>query len=142
MKRFLFAVAVAVLSATAASAEEKPTAPPPATPAAPVVVPGTPIVEYAPAQPARRGLFARLRNRGTTTYSGGNGGTIPLATPPATITPATPMPMPGTTPTPMPPIKPTTGTTTDGTIIQIGGTTTPMTTTGTRSSFLSRLRNR
>lgn len=159
MKRFLFTVAVVALSAAVVGAEEKPgTGTKPATPPATTApATGTPVVEYAPAQPARRGLFARLRNRGTTTYSPAP----TVVTPPA----ATPMPMPGTTPTPMPPVKPATGTTTsgkvvpatgtlpagrytttDGTIVQIGGTTSGSrvgnTAEPTRGGFLSRLRAR
>jgi hypothetical protein len=166
MKRFLFAVAVAVLSASVVSADEKPTTgTKPATPAATPAT-GTPVVEYSTTDAPRRGLFSRLRS--------GNGlfgrRTTSSYTPSQTVTPpaATPMPMPGTTPTPMPPVKPAAGTTTngkvvpatgtlpagrytttDGTIVQIGGTTTSgsrvgnsMTTTSSRGSFLTRLRAR
>ncbi|MBM3978758.1 MAG: hypothetical protein FJ304_00465 [Planctomycetes bacterium] len=169
MKRFLMAVAVAVLSASVVSADEKPTTgTKPATPATPAATPatGTPIVDYSTTDAPRRGLFSRLRSgngvfgrRATSSYT-----PAPVVTPPV----ATPMPMPGTTPTPMPPVKPAAGTTTsgkvvpatgtlpagrytttDGTIVQVGGTTTSgsrigtgTTTTGTRGSFLSRLRAR
>jgi hypothetical protein len=162
MKRFLFAVAVVALSACAGLAEDKPaTSGTTTAPATPVITSATPVVEYAPAQTQRRGLFGRLRNRNTTTMSY----SVPLTTP--TMAPATPMPMPGTTtPQPMPGIKPAGGvsgmpgmvvqatgnlppgqyTTTDGMIIQIGGTqpmTMPMTpTTTSRGGLFSRLRNR
>ena len=175
MKRFLFAAALVALIASVGTAEEKPTAPAPA--AAPVVIstPGTPVAEYAPAQPQRRGLFGRLRNRGTgtTTYSSA----APVATPSATTitTPTTaPTPMPAITapqPMPMPGTKtgsamPMTGTvvqasgnlpagtytTTDGTIIQIGGTetetatatepSTSMSSQSQRRGLFSRLRTR
>ena len=157
MKRFLFAVAVVALSACAGLAEDKPvvvgTTP---APAAPVITTAAPVVEYAPAQTQRRGLFGRLRNRNTTTmtYS------TPTAVVPAT--PAAPMPMPGLAPQPMPSIKPAGGviipatgslppgtyTATDGTIIQIGGTQPMMaqpvmsTNTTERRGLFGRLRNR
>ena len=109
MKRFLFAVAVVALAASAGGAEDKPAATPPAT-ATPVVVgtPGTPVVEYGSVTTAspRRGLFARLRNRGTSsTYTTGPVTTVPTtgATPMPPATPPAPMPMPGkTSATPMP----------------------------------------
>lgn len=157
MKRFFFAVAVVALVGSVSSAEEKAIAPAP-MPATPVVVAGpTTTYQYAPAQPQRRGLFARLRARNnTTTYS--------YSTQPQMTTPA-PMPMPGTTPTPMPmpgvrpvggaqpmpgTVVPATGdlppgryTATDGTIIQIGGTQAMTTTTSnTRTGLFGRLRNR
>lgn len=165
MKRFFFAVAVVALVASVGSAEDKPAviAPAPVTPAITTATP-TPVVEYAPAQPQRRGLLARLRNRNNSTYYS----TTPQMVVPAT--PAAPMPMPGIAPQPMPTVRPTgavipaTGnlppgryTTTDGTIIQIGGpatagpvmTTGPVTTAGytyteptttTRRGLFSRLR--
>lgn len=152
MKRFMFAVAVVALSACVSLADDKPATggdTKPATPAATATTGAT--VEYAPAQAQRRGLLARLRGRNTTTYS------APIMTTPA----ATPMPTPGgTTPTPMPGTKPASGTTTtggvvqasgnlpagrytttDGTIIQVGGTQ-PMTTSGERRGLFSRLRSR
>jgi hypothetical protein len=142
MKRFLFAAALVALVASVGTAEQ------PATittaPAAPVVVTtaGTPVAEYAPAQTQRRGLFGRLRNRNT--------GTMNYSTPaPVITTPTTgaapmpgiiapqPMPMPGSRtstsrymPMTMPgtTIAQATGnlppgiyTTTDGTVIQVGG---------------------
>ena len=162
MKRFLFAAALVALVASAGSAEDKPAAKPTPAPATPVVVApaGTPVVEYAPAPAQRRGLFGRLRNRntGTTTYS-----PAPIVTAPAVApTPATPMPpVVPPAPMPMPTVKPAgavvpaTGnlpagryTTTDGTIVQIGGTqptamtTETTTTSGERRGFLGRLRNR
>ena len=143
MKRFLFAAALVALVASVGTAQEAP-APMPAP--APVVITttGTPVVESAPAQTQRRGLFGRLRNRnsGTTTYSPAT----PVITTPAVapsapaVIPPQPMPMPntktGVTPTggivgitPTGGIVQATGnlpagtyTTTDGTIIQIGGT--------------------
>jgi hypothetical protein len=171
MKRFLFAVAVVALSACTGFAEDKPaTSAQPATPTTPTVIAATPAIEYAPAQPQRRGLFGRLRNRNNTaTYS------APIMAAPVTVPAATPMPKPGTTPEPMPGTKPAGGTTTngtkpgttptpavvqaggslppgtytatDGTIIQIGGTqpmAQPMTqpTQSERRGLFSRLRNR
>jgi hypothetical protein len=138
MKRFLFAVALAALFASAGTAEEK--AAPVTTTAAPVVITsGTPIVETTPAQSTRRGLFGRLRNRNnsTATYSTTPVMTAPVnaTTQPPISTPA-PMPMPGTKTTTGAVVMPQPGevvqasgslpagtyTTTDGTIIQIGGT--------------------
>jgi hypothetical protein len=160
MKRFLFAVAAVVLSACAATAEDTPVTGTTTVPGSPVIMGATPAMQYAPVQTQRRGLFARLRNRNTSTMSY----STPLTTAPATVAP---MPMPGTTPapmpTPMPGVKPaggvmTTGmvvpatgdlppgqyTTTDGMIVQIGGKqmasqTQPQT---TRRGLFSRLRNR
>jgi hypothetical protein len=160
MKRFLSAAALVALVASVGTAEEKPTAPMP-SPAAPVVVTtaGTPVAEYAPAQTQRRGLFGRLRSRNTTmTYSPAT----PVMTAPIPAG-ATPMP-PITAPQTMPGTKTsptaTTGqivqatgnlpvgtyTTTDGTIIQIGGTQmatdSSMSSQSTRRGLFSRLRNR
>jgi hypothetical protein len=149
VKRFLFTAALIALVTSVGTAQETPTTPV-TTPAAPIVITtaGAPIVESAPAQTQRRGLFGRLRNRnsGTTTYSPTTPVmTVPITTPttvtpmPSTITPQ-PMPMPGTRTGTIPTgtIIQATGnlpagtyTTTDGTIIQIGGTsmaTQPMTT--------------
>ena len=158
MKRFLFAVAVVALSACAGSAEDKPavvtTAP--ATPA--VVGTAAPVVEYAPAQTTRRGLFSRLRNRNTATYSA----PVMTAPVPATTTPvppvAAPMPMPGSKTSARPMngqvvqatgnLPPGTYTTTDGTVVQIGGTQTMAASTSmsssqsTRRGLFSRLRGR
>ena len=155
MKRFLLAVAVVALSACVGSAEDAP-APTPVAPAAPVMV-GSPVVvgaapvyQYAPApasQPARRGLFGRLRNRNNTaSYTGGTTPMMaPMMAPPMTTVPgSTPMPSfsptPMPTPMPMPGTKPVgtmapgmvvpasgnlpagTYTATDGTIVQVGGT--------------------
>ncbi|MDY3551982.1 hypothetical protein R5W24_001062 [Gemmata sp. JC717] len=111
MKRFVFAGALVALAAPFTVAEEKPTAPPPAAPA---VVTAAPIVESAPvvttAAPARRGLFGRLRNRGTTTYAVPVTGTTVV--PPGTvITPAPATAAPAPTPMPMP--KPKADTKTD-----------------------------
>jgi hypothetical protein len=157
MKRFLFAVAVVALSACAGSAEDKPAVVTTA-PATPVVGTAAPVVEYAPAQTTRRGLFGRLRNRGTTpaTYSA----PVMTAPAPASTTPpvAAPMPMPGTKTSTARPMNgqivqasgnlpPGTYTTTDGTIVQIGGTQS-MTSTSmsspqpARQGLFSRLRNR
>lgn len=156
MKRFLFAAALVALVASVGTADEKPTAPAPA----PVVVTtaGTPVAEYTPAQTQRRGLFGRLRNRNTTTTTSA----APVMTAPAPAG-ATPMP-PITAPQPMPGTK--TGataamgqivqasgnlpagtyTTTDGTIIQIGGTQmatdSSMSSQSSRRGLFSRLRSR
>jgi hypothetical protein len=158
MKRFLFAVAAVALSACAAIADDTPAT---GTTTVPVVTSATPVAGYAPAQTQqRRGLFGRLRSRNTTTMNYSS----PTMVAPAT-TPASPMLMPGTTtPQPMPTVKPASGTmmsgmvvqatgdlppgqytTTDGTIVQIGGTQpmmTPMTTPTTRNGLFGRLRNR
>ncbi|MDY3563752.1 hypothetical protein R5W23_005368 [Gemmata sp. JC673] len=101
MKRFVFAGALVALAVPFTVAEEKPTATPPAAPA----VAAAPIVESAPvvttAAPARRGLFGRLRNRGTTTYAVPVTGTTVV--PPGTvITPAPATTAPAPTPMPMP----------------------------------------
>jgi hypothetical protein len=156
MKRFLFAVAVLALAASVGSAEDQPATPAPNP--TPVVTAGTPAYSYAPAQTQRRGLFGRLRNRNnSTTYYN----TTPMMTAPA----ATPMPGVAPTPMPMPGVKPAGGaatgmvvpatgnlppgqyTTTDGTIVQIGGTQpmmndTTMPRTTSRTGLFSRLRNR
>jgi hypothetical protein len=120
MKRFLFAVVVAALCASAAPAQPVIVGGPPAP--APVIVgtAGTPVVEYAPAAPARRGLLWRLRNRNnTTTYS------APVMTAPSVIAPAPALtPMPGTiVPAPMPAIRPNGASyyTPDGGIVLAGG---------------------
>ncbi|AWM41973.1 hypothetical protein GobsT_68960 [Gemmata obscuriglobus] len=110
MKRFVFAGALVALAAPFTVAEEKPAATPPAAPA----VAAAPVVESAPvvttAAPARRGLFGRLRNRGTTTYAVPVTGTTVV--PPGTvITPAPATAAPAPTPMPMP--KPKVDTKTD-----------------------------
>lgn len=166
MKSYLLAVAVAALSASVVMAEDKPATSTPPTTSAPVVVgsTGTTYVEYVPVQSTRRGLFARLRNRtNRMTYT-----TVPMMV----TAPSSPAPMPTPAPQPMPmpgtktdntvstpkttTVVPATGnlppgiyTTTDGTVIQIGGTTTGsvmtagyMETTPARRGFFSRLRNR
>jgi hypothetical protein len=160
----LFAVAVAALCASAATAADPPaTSGTPPTTAAPVILgtPGTPVVEYAPAVPARRGLFGRLRNRNNATpYS------TPVMTAPTTgtITPAptpapAPAPMPGAVPAPLP-VRPNGSSYympgPSGTIILTSGTTPTGTMTATemmvmtteyteparRRGLFSRLRNR
>ncbi len=132
MTKFLFAVAAVALIASAGVAEEKPVVVQPVTPT-PVVVgtPGTPVVEYAPATPARRGLFGRLRNRnaGTTTMSGP---ATTVVTPGTVIAPA-PIPMPPVAapqPMPSPVVKPISGVVVPGTagIVVAGG---PATVPGT-----------
>ncbi|QJW98774.1 hypothetical protein [Frigoriglobus tundricola] len=167
MKRFLFAVAVIALFATAGVAQDKPvpTTPPAGTVDSNVTTGAAPVTSYVPATqaPVRRGLFGRLRNRNTNTMSYSS----PVLTAPATGVPstpgATPMPpvappqaMPGAKPGAMmtPPmtsgvvqatgnLPPGTYTTTDGTIVQVGGTemAAPATTTTSRGLF-SRLRSR
>lgn len=109
MKRFVFAAALVALVAPFAGAEEKPATTPPA--AAPVVVTGTPVIESAPvvttATPTRRGLFGRLRNRGTATTTMPATGTT-IVTPGTVVTPApTTAPAPMPMPTPKPDTKPT-----------------------------------
>jgi hypothetical protein len=177
MKRFLFVVTVAALSACVGSAEDRPAVVAPAAPAKPVIIDGSPntivvgeattappVIGYAPAQqPTRRGLFGRLRNRntGTPVYSA----PAPVLTAPVTGT-ATPMP-PVAAPTPMPmpgsrtgalpmtgaviqasgSLPPGTYTTTDGTIVQVGGTqpvmqSTSMSSQSTRRGLFGRLRSR
>jgi hypothetical protein len=159
MTRFLFAVPVLALSAAVgfadAPASGGPTAPP-AMIVGPVVAP---TYSSAPARPARRGLLGRLRNRNTATYSSAPlmAAPAPIITPPQTPAPA-PAPMPGVKPAGamMPAtgqvvqatgnLPPGTYTTTDGTVVQVGGTqaamqTQPQTQT-TRRGLFSRLRNR
>lgn len=159
MKRFLFAVAVVALSAAVSLAEDAP-ATAPTTPApGTIVTPGT-TYSYGPTTTStRRGLFSRLRNRNTSNYSSYSTGPV-MAVPTTGATPmppvvAPPRPMPGTNPTSsnVKPgmviqasgnLPPGTYTTTDGQIIQIGGTT-PMTTSNTgstRTGLFGRLRNR
>jgi hypothetical protein len=183
MKRFVFAVVVAALSAAVGSAQDAVTVT--VAPPAPVVMAGPVMTETVTTQPARRGLFGRLRGRNTVTMTSGTMtpmASVPtMATPvmtpsmtPMTTTPAPmmtpgsmpamPMQMPGSKPagTAMSgPVVPATGnlpagiyTTTDGTVVQIGGVmpdasmTTSMTTTTTmtaqtaRRGLLARLRNR
>lgn len=126
MKRFLFTVAVACLSAAAV-----PAADPPATTTQPVPTTGPVITTTTPTvvtttgttQPRRMGLIARLRNRmGTSTpsYSAG-----PVMTAPATVVPMPqPSPGPGTAvPTPMP-SPGTTGSTTPSGVVTAGGVAT------------------
>jgi hypothetical protein len=132
VKQFFFAVAVVALSAAVSLAEDRPVAPSP-TPVGPPIITAGPTTTYVEsAQPQRRGLFGRLRNRNSTpTYY-----STPAMTAPAPIPSATPMP-PVTPPQPMPGVRPAGGaiipatstslppgiyTTTDGTIIQVGGT--------------------
>jgi hypothetical protein len=152
MKRFLFAVAVVALSAAAALADGQPTpgTPVPATP----IVSAAPVVSATPVQPARRGLFARLRNRNTMTYSSAPVMTTPTmgATPMPPV--AQPMPMPGTrngAATTGPVVQatgslpPGTYTTTDGSTVQVGGTqgmmqSTSMSPTRVRRGLFGRLR--
>ncbi len=165
MKRFLFAVAAVALSAAVGVAEDQPATTPP-TPS-PVVTTASPVTGYAPTTQtttARRGLFGRLRNRntGTMSYSSpvmtapATGGTpVPAATPMPPVAP--PQAMPGAKSgammtTPMTGgvvqasgnLPPGTYTTTDGTIVQVGGTqpAAPATTTTTSRGLFSRLRNR
>lgn len=169
MKQFLFAAALVVLVASVGTAEEKAT-PTPTTAAPVVITSGSPvIVESGTTQSTRRGLFGRLRNRNNSpaTYT-----SVPAMTAPANATTQPPISTPQ--PMPMPGTKTTTGaaampqpggivqasgnlpagtyTTTDGTIIQIGGpimTDSGIMTTGAtepaqsgRRGLFSRLRNR
>lgn len=134
MKRFLFAVAAVALVASVGSAQQSPVVIPPTT-ATPVVVgtPGTPVIEYGPTTTAspRRGLFGRLRTRGTPATTVGNGGTIPLNTTPGTVISPMPvvpvpmpMPMPGTTTKPVGAMTmPATRATMRSGIMVVGGTT-------------------
>jgi hypothetical protein len=162
MTRFLFAVPVLALSAAVGLADA------PASggsvtpaPAAPVVGPVVaPTYSSAPAT-TRRGLLGRLRNRNTVRYS-----SAPLMAAPAPAPIITPPQTPAPAPAPMPGVKPAgammpmsgqvvqaTGnlppgvyTTTDGTVVQVGGTQAAMQTQpqsqSTRRGLLSRLRNR
>ena len=135
MKRFLFAVALAALFASVGSAQEK-AVPLPSTAAPVVITSGAPVVESTPAQSTRRGLFGRLRNRNNSTmsYTPAPVMTAPTTTAPMIVTPQ-PMPMPGTKTTTGAVVMPQPGgvvqasgnlpagtyTTTDGTVVQIGG---------------------
>lgn len=141
MKKFVFAVAVVALYAAAGEAQDQPATPvTPVVPSTPVVTTG-PVMQYGSPTVARRGLFGRLRNRNSSmmAYPSAPVMTAPvLGTPPmGTITPPlAPMPMPGTrtggvvVPANMVVssggLPPGIYTATDGTVIQIGGTT-PMT---------------
>ncbi len=162
MKRFLFAAALVALGASVGAADEK--SAPPATSSAPVVIStaGSPIVESSPAQSTRRGLLGRLRNRGNNTSTMTYSPATPVMSAPTGATPMPPvsapqpMPMPGTKTTTAPApgtivqasgsLPAGTYTTTDGTIIQIGGTqptAQPMTDSqSSRRGLFSRLRNR
>jgi hypothetical protein len=105
MRQFLFAASLVAVSAGGVSAEDAPAPTPVAPPAmsGPTIM-AAPVTEYAPmAQPARRGLFARLRNRNAMTYSGA---AMPMTMTGPTGTP-TMMTGPTGTPTPMPPVAPT-----------------------------------
>lgn len=113
MSRFLFALAVGVAFASTSTAEDKPAATAPApTPA----VTTAPVVTYSTGTTStvRRGLFGRLRNRGTTSmYTPVTTGTV--------VTPATgvPTPMPNVTP------KTTGGAVGGNPVVVAGGTVKP-----------------
>jgi len=170
MKRFLYAVSAAALFAAVGVADDKPVAPAPSTPAGTtdtnVITSAAPVTGYAPAAQStttRRGLFGRLRNRNTSTmsYSSPTMTSPTMSAPPTGATPmppvAPPQAMPGTKSGAMmtPPMTGAvvqasgnlpagTYTTTDGTIVQIGGTqmATPTTTTAAPRGLFSRLRSR
>jgi hypothetical protein len=152
MTRFLFAVPVLALSAAVGFADTPASGPVTAAPAVGPVV--APTYSAAPTTTARRGLFGRLRNRNTATYS-----SAPLMSAPAPVVTPAPTPAPAPAPTPMPGVKPAgammpmtavvpaggsvppgTYTATDGTVIQVGGMQTQP--QSTRRGLFSRLRNR
>ena len=146
MKPFLFAAALVAASASVGFADATPAASAPATPVIVGTV-GTPVVESAPAAPARRGLFGRLRNRNTSTMSY-SATAVPMTS--AVPMPSAPTPMPPAAPQPMPTIRPTGGATVtpDG-IVLIGGTASGATMTAgytepkpARRGLFGRLRNR
>jgi hypothetical protein len=138
MKRIGLALAAGfgavLVAATPVTADDPTPAAAPVVVAAPTTA--TPVYssDVVPATPARRGLFGRLRNRGTTTATPATfpapvtGGTI-ITTP----TPATTVPTPATTvPSPLP-AKPAAGGTVSvapmPTVVPASGTT-PMPMTG------------
>jgi hypothetical protein len=155
MKQFFFAVALVALTASVGFSDDAPAPTPVTSGATPVVMGSTSPTYTMPAQPMRRGLFARLRSR--------NNRMMSSSTPMMTTTPMSATPMPGApTPMPMPSVKtagtPTTMampmsgtvvqatgnlpagmyTTTDGTVVQVGGTMTRP----ARLGLLARLRSR
>lgn len=149
MNRFLFAVAVVVLFAGVSYSEDQPAVTPMAPPPVPVVTPSTPTYTSTTSTTTRRGLFSRLRNRNTMTYSSAPllmSSPMPAAPMPSTVAP---QPMPSSKPTGSAPmtgtvvqasgsLPPGTYTTTDGMVVQVGGT--EMQTS--RRGLMSRLRMR
>jgi hypothetical protein len=121
MMRFCFALAAGLLAATAVSADPPatttgeqptPTTVGPVTSSGPVVIGTAPVAQpgmvmTAPTTQPRRGLFGRLRNRGTTTATAPvitttpapTGGTV--ITTPGTTAPIV-APAPNAVPSPMP----------------------------------------
>ncbi len=154
MTRFLFAVPVLALTAAISFADTPASSGTTTAPTTVTTVAST--YSYSTTRPARRGLFSRLRNRNTTTYSSA----------PLMVSPATPPQTPAPTPAPLPAVKPVSGkmmpmsgqvvqatgnlppgtyTTTDGMVVQVGGKQTmqPQSQSQTtRRGLFSRLRNR
>jgi hypothetical protein len=125
MKR-LFAVAAVALSAAVGFADDRPVvggsaALPPGASLAPTV--SGPVYQPAPAASPRRGLFGRLRNRGTTNYSAPQMAApvaAPVVVPAPTPAPAV-VPAPMTAPQPMPGVKPAGAVVVPGDVVQAGG---------------------
>lgn len=157
MKQFLFAAALVALFASVGTAEDAPVVVvgAPVTAASPVMT-GTRMVESAPTQSTRRGLFGRMRGRNTTPTPM----TAPAMMTAPTMTPSMPMPMPvarasgaAVMPMPMPPsgVTVASGTVIDTNVVTVGYTevmpatyTEPAMTTQptTRRGLFGRLRNR
>jgi hypothetical protein len=135
VKRIVFALAMGIGAFAFASTPVIADAPAPGSPV--VTAPGTPVVVtatsdvYTPA-PARRGLFARIRDRRNANN---------VMTYPATVVPATPAPT-VVSPTPVPTAMPTTVSPIGGVVTGQSGVTTANYTTTTRTGLFSRIRNR
>src|SRR5262245_17881472 len=153
MKRFGIALAAGfgVFFAASSAVAQTPATPVTPAPTGPVVTAAGPtdVVVAAPTTQTRRGLFGRLRNRGTTTTTPVMAPMTPAPAP--MFTPGAPQPMPGTTrtngetvinPQPIPagPIMPAGGTivSPDGTMMTAGYSEP----TQTRRGLLARLRAR
>ena len=134
MKRIVFALAMGIGAFAFASTPVIADAPAPGSPA--VTAPGTPVVVtatsdvYTPA-PARRGLFARIRDRRNANN---------MVTYPAPVVPVTPAPTAAPTPVPTP--MPTTVSPIGGVVTSQSGVTTANYTTPARTGLFSRIRNR
>jgi hypothetical protein len=136
VKRIVFALAMGIGAFAFASTPVIADAPAPGS--QPVVTaPGTPVVVtatsdvYTPA-PARRGLFARIRDRRNANNN--------MVTYPAPVVPVSPAPTAAPTPVPTP--MPTTVSPIGGVVTGQSGVTTANYTATTRTGLFSRIRNR